>query len=867
MLNIGKLVAGQQEYYLGVARGVDEYYLGNGEAPGVWVGSDAKALGLSGLVEDDALRRVLSLKHPQTGQHLNRATMPGYDLTFRAPKSVSLLYALGEAGTVSGEVVAAHDAAVAQALAYLERNACAIRYRIDGEPTAVKAKGFTAAAFRHRTSRAGDPTLHSHVLVVNAARAEGRWGALDGTKIFHHARTAGFIYQAALRGELTRRLGVSWESVREGVADVHGIPRGLIEVFSKRRADILEELEELGFSDSSAKASQVAALATRAAKEYPVDAHALRESWFEQAEAFGFGPAEVAHLLERAIAREPGLPDIDDLFEKMVGPEGLTLRRSSFDHRAVVRAVCEALPEGGDVATVLALADEFLAESQVIPLDRGRDRDLVRRADGWVIPFDEARYSTEDMLSTEAQLLVRAVALAQTPAGLVSHRAVEVAIQRRPTLSGEQRTLVEELCLAGHGVELVVGKAGSGKTFGLGAAREAWQDSGYEVIGTALSARAAAELEAGSGIRSTTLARLASRRLQEHGLPDRCVVVIDEAGMVGTRQLAGLLAAIERARGKLVLVGDHRQLPEIEAGGAFAGLARRLGAITLTENRRQTDEWEREALDHLREDGLWLGVDAYRRHGRINFGDNPREAKERLLDDWWAAREAGERVAMVAVRHDDVRDINRRARIRLRRAGELSGARLQIGAFEVAVGDEIIARRNDYRRGVLNGDRGHVVSIDRKHRSIVFTAERTGGALTLPARYLEQGHVDHAYAITIHKAQGATYDRCLLYGDEAIYRQAAYTALSRGRAGNAVYAARDETDPIDGHASEPQNEPDAAEWSGTLELLSRLRADRSQHLAIDSMPKTRRERTAQMRQRLLDLERGRDVGRDLGLSL
>jgi len=867
VLNIGKLVAGQQEYYLGVARGIDEYYLGKGEAPGVWVGSDSRSLGLSDLVDDDDLRQVLSLKHPGTGERLNRATMPGYDLTFRAPKSVSLLYALGATGTVSGQVVAAHDAAVSQALTYLECHACAIRYRIDGQPTAVKAKGFTAAAFRHRTSRAGDPTLHSHVLVVNAARVGDRWGALDGTKIFHHAKTAGFVYQAALRAELTQRLGVSWEPVRNGAADIEGVPRGLIDVFSKRRSEILEELDELGFSDSSAKAAQIAALATRAAKEYPVDAQALRESWIEEAETFGFGPREMANLLARAVTREPVLPDIDQFFDKMAGADGLTLRRSTFDHRAVVRAVCEGLPDGGDLATVLALTEEFLNESTVVPLGRAQDRDLVRRADGWVIPFDEARYSTEDMLAVESGLLERAIAYADTTTGRVPHRAVEVAIERRPTLSDEQRALVRELCLAGHGVEVVVGKAGSGKTFALGAAREAWENSGYEVIGTALSARAAAELEAGSGIPSTTLARLAHWRLEDHGLPNRCVVVVDEAGMVGTRQLGGLLSAIERARGKLVLVGDHRQLPEIEAGGAFAGLARRLGAITLTENRRQIDQWERKALDHLREGGLWLGVDAYRRRGRMTLDNTPRESKQRLIDDWWTARAAGEHVAMVALRHDDVRDLNRRARARLREAGELSGPRLRVGAFEVTVGDEIIARRNDYPLGVLNGDRCCVVSIDQGQRSLTFAVERTQSQVTLPTSYLEQGHVDHAYAITIHKAQGATYDRCLLYGDEAIYRQAAYTALSRGRSGNALYAPRDETDPLDSHGAQPERELDDAEGSGTIELLKRLRADRSQHLAIDALPTAYLDHVAQMRQRLQQLEQGREGSRDLGLSL
>lgn len=245
MLNIGKLASGQQEYYLSVAAGVEDYYLGKGEAPGRWLGSASAELGLWAQVDAEDLRAVLSLKDPRTGAPLNRARVLGFDLTFRTPKSVSLLYGLGDAGTVTAEVVAAHDAAVSAALSYLEGQACVVRHRIEGRITAVRAEGFVAAGFPHRTSRAGDPTLHTHVLLANASRTpDGRWGALDGARIYHHGKAGGYLYQAVLRAELTRRLGVEWGPVRNGVADVKGIPRSLVEVFSKRRAEIVAHLQD-----------------------------------------------------------------------------------------------------------------------------------------------------------------------------------------------------------------------------------------------------------------------------------------------------------------------------------------------------------------------------------------------------------------------------------------------------------------------------------------------------------------------------------------------------------------------------------------------------------------------------------------------
>ena len=215
----------------------------------------------------------------------SRASVAGFDLTFSAPKSVSVLFGIGEL-ELQERVRAAHDIAVLQAVGYLERNAAAVR-RGHGGVIVEQAPGLVAAAFRHRTSRAGDPQLHTHVLVANLGRGlDGRWSALDGRRLYAHARTASFVYQAVLRGELTRTLGVEWSPVRKGIAEVVGVPRAVMKAFSRRRAEIDAALEARG--TSGARAAEAAALATRAVKS-KVDAGELVDEWRVRAAELGFG--------------------------------------------------------------------------------------------------------------------------------------------------------------------------------------------------------------------------------------------------------------------------------------------------------------------------------------------------------------------------------------------------------------------------------------------------------------------------------------------------------------------------------------------------------------------------------------------------
>lgn len=297
VISIGKLSAGQEGYYLnGVAHGVEDYYIEAGEVPGRWIGAGAEQLGLVGDVGDVEFRAVLSGVDPSAGVRLRRsnARLCAFDLTLSAPKSVSLSWALGKADTAAA-VISAHERAVDQTIAYLEREAIGSRRGHDGVES-VAGGGVIGAAFRHRTSRSGDPQLHTHVLVANATLCDdGVWRALDGRILYAQARTAGFLYQAELRHELTLSLGVSWENPIAGQAEIAGFGKELLREFSSRRIEIEHAAAVAG--DGSVQSRRRLAVTTRRAKDYHVDPEQLRTTWENRADLHGIARGTVEELL------------------------------------------------------------------------------------------------------------------------------------------------------------------------------------------------------------------------------------------------------------------------------------------------------------------------------------------------------------------------------------------------------------------------------------------------------------------------------------------------------------------------------------------------------------------------------------------
>jgi len=787
-LSIGKLAAGQEVYYLqAVAHGAEDYYVGGGEVPGYWIGTGASQLGLAGGVSDEAFVGLLSGVSPLDGSALGRPNrrVPALDLTFSAPKSVSVAWALGGA-EIAREIVVAHEEALASALGYLEREAVFVRRGHNGAERLVGG-GLVGAAFRHGTSRAGDPQLHTHVVVANAAQGpDGRWSALDARHLYGQARTAGFLYQAELRAGLTARLGAGWERTVKGTGDLAAVPVGVRREFSRRRAQIEAAIGPA----ATPREARTATLRTRPAKTPAVDAVSLHDEWVERAGALGF----TASVLQANLTCEAGLPsglfDPSRVSVTEVCTE-LTEHRSTFDRRHVLQALAGHAHDGATVADVEVAADRLLAAPGVVPLGIGR--------------FGLC-YSTPELLALERRILDRA-----GPSGDDDERGAvadpEVTLFEYPELSDEQTRMVETLTTDGAPITVVIGAAGSGKTHALAAARDAWDDAGYTVIGCALAARAARQLQDDSQIPSVTLDRLLADldRADTPDLTTRTVVVADEAPMIGTRKLARLLDHAHQSGAKVVLVGDPCQLPEIEAGGVFTALAGRLGAIELVENRRQQDPVERRALGELRAGHVDEAIERLSEHGHIIETPDRNAALEQVVADWWDATRRGEDAIMLALHRKDVTALNDTARAVLVAERVVDDWPIYALGRPYATGDRIITLQNDYRHGLINGQRGTITSSELDGFLVHFDSENQ--PRLVPGAYFEAGHVDHAYAMTVHKAQGLTCDRAYVLGTDDLYAEAGYTALSRGRHENRLYLTTQEDTDVDHHGALEDDDP------------------------------------------------------------
>ncbi len=517
-----------------------------------------------------------------------------------------------------------------------------------------------------------------------------------------------------------------WCAVANGTADIQGVPRGVIAHFSRRRREIVEYMRERG--EHSARAAQVATLETRRRKEYGVPADRLGDEWRARAAEHGLDARRVRRLPYLVRRRPPDPRHAEELTTRMLAAGGLTRDRSTFTRADVLQALAEAARSGASIAQLEAQADAFL----------NRDRVVALAEDG-----REPRYTTGELLDLERDLLDGAARRAMTTGVAVATRpALDASLEARPTVTAEQRDLVIELARGGKGNSVVRAAAGTGKTFALNAAREAWQRSDVPVLGCALSARAACELREQAGMDATTIARLTYGFDRGLGLAADSVLVVDEAGVVGTRDLARIAGAAAAANAKLVLVGDDRQLPEIQAGGAFRALAERVGAVELREVRRQRHAWDRSALAALRAGDVERFVGEYQQHGRIVAAGTPAAARTAMVADWWQAHLRGDDALMIAHRRRDVAELNADAREVLRAAGHIGDDELVTSQRVFAVGDRVIAGRNDSRLGVVNGQAGTLTAIAADRLVVAFDGRQP---VELPRSYAEHGSLDHAY--------------------------------------------------------------------------------------------------------------------------
>jgi ATP-dependent exoDNAse (exonuclease V) alpha subunit len=391
--------------------------------------------------------------------------------------------------------------------------------------------------------------------------------------------------------------------------------------------------------------------------------------------------------------------------------------------------------------------------------------------------LEERRWSTPDLLAVEQRLVTAATGRTGERAAVVSHQAVRDALAAHPTAGTDQQAMVRDLCQGGQGVALVVGRAGTGKTFALGVARHAWQLDGYRLLACAPTGIATVSLQ-GEGFEdvATCDRLLADLDRGREELDARTVLVVDEAGMLGSRKLTRLLEHAQQAQAKVVLVGDDRQLAAVDAGGGFRALRLRLGASELVENRRQQQAWEREALELVRSGLMEEAVAAYRAHDRVVAADSKPAATLALLQDWWTAWQQADHdptqgVIVLAARRAEVDRLNTACQELLAAHGHLGGERLQVEDRQLGVGDRVVCGHNAIAElGVANGSRGTITALDCQARTLTLSLDGADGQeITLARSYLDgrgrgerNRRVDLAYATTGHRTQGLTRGRALV---------------------------------------------------------------------------------------------------------
>lgn len=831
------LAKATKDYYLqklGEISPREDYYLRGGTAAGVWAGSGAADVGLSGSVTAEGLVRLFDGEHPRTGEQLGvrlrRDGVAAWDVTFSADKSVSLLWALGDDDT-RRQVLESFERATSEAVAYLESVASSTRgarrertvdddgvERVRVVTWPIETSGYVAASFTEFTSRADDPQLHTHVVVANKVQGtDGKWRSLDGRRFYRHQLAAGYLHEAVLRHELTRRLGVGWQPVRNGVADIEGFGRDQIEAFSRRRQQAEEWRNEHGLPETPS-ARQAAVLATRDAKgDHPF--HELETEWRQRAESVGLTPERISRILSEGVVLVP--PDMDRLTKGLCCEDGLTARSSTFGRADAVKAIAGSLPTGATALAVQALADGFLARPEVTEL-------AEPTADG------ERRYTTTELLELEHKVRERALSEEgdrwKAPARLVGSIP-----SLYPDLNDDQEEMVTRFATSGASIDVGVGPAGSGKTTVMAAVAQLAEMSGIPIVGAALAAKAAVGLQTATGIPSSSLVALERRSQTDGGLPDRVIVVIDEASMVGTRQLAALSDRVEAASGKLILIGDPHQLPELHAGGLFGVLSKLAPAVTLEENHRQQQTWEQQALADLRDGSADRAIAAYRRHRRLVVGTDRADTLNQAVSDWYRyVADTGDPsgALMLAYDRETVADLNQLARRHFARAGVLDGPTLGACDHDYQRGDRIICVTNHPGLGVFNGDLATVTTVDTRTRALTVRLDRHPEPVTLPSWYVDQGHLEHGYALTGHKAQGVTVDRTFSVIGPQATREWFHVAMSRGRESNTAYltaTARGDTGDQCGHVPHLDDTPaDPNEVA-----LERIRRSRRQQAAIE----------------------------------
>ena len=765
MLSIG---VAQGSYYASLS--AEDYYHKGGEPPGIWHGEGAKELGLSGLVDKDEFLKLcdgFALDGDPLTQNAGREShRAGWDLTFSAPKSVSVLWSQADEET-RHKIQEAQLKAVQKAIDYLEAEAGFTR-RGKGGSEIEKCK-LVVATFEHGTSRAQDPQLHTHGVLLNIGiRADGTTGSLETRAIYQAKMLAGALYRAELADLLREGLNVGIEKTKTAF-EIKGVSKPLMEEFSKRREAILTEMENAG-ATGAVRAAHFT-LTTREKK-----AHVAREILFEKWQEIGrkeefFSSAVVGQGNNFTLTELAGKKSI--IAESV---DKITSSQAYFSEKTLLRFALEEAVGKLNVEAIKGKVSDYL-ENEAIGLGRAQN--------------GEKYYTTPEIDALE-KLMIFQVEAAKT--GWHGSPMIFRETVISDTLNAEQKHALFSITGGNESsINVVSGMAGTGKTTLLRSAREVWEAAGYEVRGAALAAVAAQGLQEGAGIKSETLhSTLFGIEKGYIQLTGKTILVVDEAGMIGTRQMAELVEAVAKTKAQLVLVGDEKQLQPIEHGNPFKAIGEIVGRSELTDIRRQNDLWARDAVKDFAFGRAAEGLKAYAEKGLLLIRESRTDAIKKMIGDWTKERTQNLKESlMLAGTKADVRKLNSLAQEeRIKRQELKTTFSVSIDKQKIFVNDRVVFTKNKKTIGVRNGEFGTVKEIDVLLKTMKVTLDNGNRVkIWLPS----YDSIQLGYAVTTHKAQGVTVDRSyILAGGSMQDRELSYVQMSRSRTQTKIYAERAE---------------------------------------------------------------------------
>ncbi len=793
----------------------DDYYT---KEQGQWQGKGAEALGLAGHVEKEDFKRLIqgldregnTLVTSQNG----RAHRAGVDLTFSAPKSVSIL------SEVVGDhrVREAHQQAVSRTLEFIEKHFSQARSTEGGITQRVDTGNLVIAKFDHETSRTLDPQLHTHAVVMNMTqRPDGQWRALSNEKLYEQKLLLGQIYRNELAHQL-KALGYGIQSGKNGLFEVKGIDAGLIREFSSRREQILKALDG---RESGGKLAEKVTLISREAKTYEVDRSTLKQAWLTRAAELGYTRERIQEQAHQA------------------GKE--MKQRISKDHLSdAIRSL--------EVQTVVWSKEEMMKSALKSGISDGLtlgqvEKQIGRELDrGGLVQLDINKYSSREAIKTEQKI----VELVQNREPVLFREDVKrintVIKEHGAHLNAGQQAAVRHITGSRDAVVAVQGYAGVGKTSMLSVANRVWERQGFSVQGLSFTGKAAETLQSESGIKSQTIHSFLGEREQSDRLQGgRQVWVVDEASMVGNRQMLDLLKAAEQEQAKVILIGDRLQLQAIDAGKPFQMLQEKgmVATARMDDLLRQKTEGLRGAVEAVaKEKNTDRAIHLLEKMGAVKEIENRSERLRSIAQDYLAlSPKEMKGTLIVTARNTDRVEINRHIRDGLKERGQLHEAseknyhvaipkaipeedrgrgesfsegdwvrflrtnqamevsrgergiiqeiqgdvlkiqmqsgrtvsvdlqkyqRLEAYSPEVrqfAPGDQVMFLRNDKGLGVVNGTVGRVVEAG-EHALKIET--RTGMKEVDLNHY---NHLDHPYGSTLHKSQGRTSKQVMIHID------------------------------------------------------------------------------------------------------